>query len=200
MITAAPADDVLLDAYSRAVVGVVERVGPSVVKIDVGGRTRGARASRSERGGTGSGLIVSPDGLVLTNSHVVAGGGPLRITLADGREMAAALIGEDPHTDLAVIRADGQDLPYQALGSLGPTAPRPGGNRDWESLRVSAHRHGGRDQRARPRAAVAHRTADGAPDPDGCRAEPRELRRAAGDERRRGRRNQHGGNRRACRA
>jgi S1-C subfamily serine protease len=96
MNTAAPADDSLLDAYSQAVVGVVERVGPSVVKIDVAGTTRGARAGRSERGSTGSGLIVSPDGLVLTNSHVVAGGGPLRITLADGRELAAALIGVRP--------------------------------------------------------------------------------------------------------
>ncbi len=123
MITAAPADDVLLDAYSRAVVGVVERVGPSVVKVDVGGRSRGARAKPGERSGTGSGLIVSPDGLVLTNSHVVAGGGPLHLTLADGREMAAALIGEDPHTDLAVIRAEGQDLPYQPLGASGRLRP-----------------------------------------------------------------------------
>jgi S1-C subfamily serine protease len=123
MNTAAPADDALLDAYSQAVVGVVERVGPSVVKIDVAGTTRGARAGRSERGSTGSGLIVSPDGLVLTNSHVVAGGGPLRITLADGRELAAALIGEDPHTDLAVIRADGQDLACQVLGASGRLRP-----------------------------------------------------------------------------
>jgi S1-C subfamily serine protease len=123
MITAAPADDALLDAYSRAVVGVVERVGPSVVKIDVGGRTRGARAREGERSGTGSGLIVSPDGLVLTNSHVVAGAGSLRVTLADGRDLAAVLIGEDPHTDLAVIRAAGQDLPCQPLGASGGLRP-----------------------------------------------------------------------------
>jgi S1-C subfamily serine protease len=116
-------DDALLDAYSQAVVDVVERVGPSVVKIDVVKTTASSRPTHRERGGTGSGLIVSPDGLILTNSHVVGGSGRLRITLADGRDLAAALIGEDPHTDLAVIRAEGQDLPYQLLGASGRLRP-----------------------------------------------------------------------------
>jgi S1-C subfamily serine protease len=123
MITTVASDDALLDAYSRAVVDAVDRVGPSVVKVDVGGRARGEGRRGSNQGGTGSGLIVSPDGLILTNNHVVAGGGSLKITLEDGRRFAATRIGEDPHTDLAVIRADGQDLPYQTLGQSARLRP-----------------------------------------------------------------------------
>jgi len=115
----------LLDAYSQAVVQAVELVSPSVVTIERGGRDeRGSRAGDSDRerggrgghGGHGSGFIFTPDGLILTNSHVVHGSRSLHVSLADGRSMPAALIGEDPDTDLAVIRVPASDLPALRLG------------------------------------------------------------------------------------
>src|SRR5919112_2066862 len=96
-------DHQLLDAYSRAVVSAVDLVGPSVVKIEASAGDRHQRGG-PPRGGTGSGLIFTPDGLVLTNSHVVAGSRTLRVTLADSRQVDADLIGHDEDTDLAVIR------------------------------------------------------------------------------------------------
>jgi S1-C subfamily serine protease len=112
----------LLDAYSQAVVQAVELVSPSVVTIERGkrdeaGRERGRGGdSDRERGGHGSGFIFTPDGLILTNSHVVRGSRSLQVSLADGRSMPAALIGEDPDTDLAVIRVPASDLPALKLG------------------------------------------------------------------------------------
>jgi S1-C subfamily serine protease len=124
MSTALLEDDALLDAYSRAVVGAVERVGPSVVRIDVGRHARGAAPRRSpDIAGTGSGLILSPDGLVLTNSHVVAEAMSLTVSLEDGRTFSARTIGDDPDTDLAVVRTEAQDLPYQPLGDSGRLRP-----------------------------------------------------------------------------
>jgi len=110
-------DDALLDAYSTAVTRAVERVSPSVVKIDV--QKSGARNNPSNgqrQGGSGSGFVFTPDGLVMTNSHVVHEAATIRLTFADGQHAAATLIGEDPDTDTAVLRTDAALLSPAALG------------------------------------------------------------------------------------
>jgi len=98
-----PDDAVLLDAYSSAVIHAVETVGPAVVKIDAGH-------------GGGSGVLFTPDGLILTNAHVVENGGPLTVVMTDGRSLRADVIGQDADTDLAVIRVDGSAMPFATLG------------------------------------------------------------------------------------
>jgi S1-C subfamily serine protease len=115
-----PSDDDLLDAYSRAVVDVAERVSPAVVNIEAYQRRSGRRAGDprlpSEVRGSGSGVVVTPDGFVLTNSHVVHRAGRVEVTLADGRRAPAEPIGDDPATDLAVLRIHVDDLPHARLG------------------------------------------------------------------------------------
>jgi S1-C subfamily serine protease len=107
-------DDGLLDAYSRAVTGAAERVSPSVVHINATHAGHGGREGR----GSGSGFVFTTTGYILTNSHVVHGADRLEVTLADGTRLAAHPIGDDPETDLAVIRihAAGQELTPVALG------------------------------------------------------------------------------------
>ena len=105
-------DDLALDAYSRVVTSVVDLVGPSVVRIDI------RRAGRG--GGSGSGVIVSPDGLALTNSHVVQGSRTVALTTLEGREYQARVLGDDPDTDLALLRIDESvNLPAAKLGDSG---------------------------------------------------------------------------------
>src|SRR6478752_9114428 len=107
-------DAALLDAYSQAVINAVDTVGPAVAKIEAGR-------------GSGSGVIFTPDGFILTNSHVVQGTPALKVMLPDGRSMRADLIGQDVDTDLAVIRVtdpEGGRFPWATLGDS--RAIRPG--------------------------------------------------------------------------
>ena len=102
-------DQELLDAYSHAVVSVVDAVGPSVVSI-------GTSMDRQRGEARGSGVIISSDGHVLTNSHVVRGATAIGVSLTDGRRFPASVLGDDPATDLAVVRVDAPALPTARLG------------------------------------------------------------------------------------
>jgi S1-C subfamily serine protease len=119
-----PPNEYLLDAYSRAVTGAVELVAPAVVSVDV--HKRGTRSGRRPpaQAGTGSGFIFAADGLILTNSHVVEHASRIEVLLPDGREEEADLIGQDPDTDVAVLKISAPDLNAVALGDS--QALRPG--------------------------------------------------------------------------
>ncbi len=102
-----PDDGPLLDAYSSTVTGVVEKVAASVVNI----RVRSGEGQRGN-GGTGSGVVIAQDGFILTNSHVVHGANEIQVTLADGRNFIGQLVGEDPSSDLAVVRINAPRLSH----------------------------------------------------------------------------------------
>src|SRR5918996_1839110 len=115
----APSDESLLDAYSAAVTAVAEKVSPSVVNVEVKHNPdRQPSPSREpmELRGSGSGFVFTPDGFILTNSHVVHQATRLGVTLSDGRRFEAHLIGEDPDTDLAVVRINADGLAPAVLG------------------------------------------------------------------------------------
>lgn len=100
-------DENPLDAFSRAVVGVADKLRPAVVNLRMG---------RGMRGGSGSGVLFTPDGFLLTNHHVVQGHDKVRVRLNDGTELAGQVVGNDPWTDLAVVRTDGDSFPFAELG------------------------------------------------------------------------------------
>jgi S1-C subfamily serine protease len=108
-------DDELLDSYSKTITRVVAKIGSAVVNIRVHGTNHKNRRG-PESGGSGSGFVIAPDGLILTNSHVVHGAGRIEATLTDGRVFDASLVGEDPETDLAVVRINASRLVHAQFG------------------------------------------------------------------------------------
>jgi S1-C subfamily serine protease len=113
-----PDDAVLLDGYSQTVSGVVDNARDSVVNIRVWHTPHNSRASRNHHGeGSGSGFIITPDGYIVTNSHVVHDAAEIRVSLADGRSYPATLSGDDPDSDVAVIRINAPDLEHVQFGN-----------------------------------------------------------------------------------
>jgi S1-C subfamily serine protease len=105
-----------LDAYSRIVVETVEKVGPAVVQVEVHRNVRVRGRQREEMQGAGSGVLFTPDGFLVTNCHVARGASRLIVTLSDGRSFDGHLVGDDPHTDLAVVQIQAGNLPMAQFG------------------------------------------------------------------------------------
>lgn len=105
-----PNEEEALDAYSRVIVRVAEALRPAVVNL---------RSGRGRDGGSGSGILFTPDGFLLTNAHVVGGQERVRVRLSDGRELAGRVVGADPWTDLAIVQAEDRMLPHGELGESG---------------------------------------------------------------------------------
>ena len=170
-------DQALLDAYSNAVIGVTERVGPAVVRVETGPKVRNAR----ERGGLGSGIVISPDGLVLTNSHVVGSSKEIRLRDTEGFVTDAHVLGVDPDTDLALAaRRRRARFALCLARQFQEPAPRPARGRDRQSagLRIDGDRR--RGVGAGPFDPLGERPDHRGRDPDRCRAQSRQFRRAAG--------------------
>jgi S1-C subfamily serine protease len=108
-------DDILLDDYSNTIIKVCEKVSPSVVSIETGNVT-GEKINNENGKKSGSGFIFTPDGFILTNSHVIENADYMKVTLQDGRRFDAYPVGDDPETDTAVIRINAHDLPYVVFG------------------------------------------------------------------------------------
>ena len=116
-LPSASGDAELLDSYSRTIISVVAKIAPAVVNLRVHGPGPGNQSRRgSEAGGSGSGFVIAPDGYILTNSHVVHGASRMEVALADGRRFDASLVGDDPETDLAVVRINAPQLTHAQFG------------------------------------------------------------------------------------
>ena len=170
-----PSDADILDAYSRAVISASDRVSPSVAKIDVV-----QSSGRGERQGSGSGFVFTPDGFLLTNSHVVHGATKTEVLLSDGRRFSAELVGDDPESDLAVLRIHGTGLLPVQFGRFRRNSRGPARDRDRQPLRIPMHSYSGRGQRRGTVVACPVRKADRQHHSNRCGAQSGQLRRPAG--------------------
>ncbi len=163
-------DETLLDAYSTTVADAVDRIGPAVCRIErIGGQ-----------GGHGSGFVIAPDGLVVTNFHVVGDAKTVRVSMPDGASSEGRVLGRDPDTDIALVRADGSFADVAPLGDSKRPAARPDRHCHRQSARLRIDGDGRRRIGARSLAALLQRPADRRRHPDRCRAQSRQFRRAAG--------------------